>query len=183
MRTSSASGCGSPAAPSASSCGASTRRDSEQGEQQEPTMAVNLDRPSAAAHEPRPLAPRRPFSHSGQFHLESHFPLQWELTQTVTSSCCSLHILSRQDHERPMEMLLVLDELIYECIIINTYTLFMIPESGERSRQDLSLRTAKFHVATITDDLHVLNAESSCLLILIAAPRHTSHCASKWTQA
>lgn len=59
----------------------------------------------------------------------------------------------------------------------------MIPESGERSHQDLSLRTAKFHVATITDDLHVLNAESSCLLILIAAPRHTSHCASKWTQA
>lgn len=47
----------------------------------------------------------------------------------------------------------------------------MIPESGERSHQDLSLTTAKFHVATITDNLHVLNAESSCLLSLIAAPQ------------
>lgn len=55
----------------------------------------------------------------------------------------------------------------------------MIPDSGERSHQDLSLRTGKFHVATITDDLHVLNAESSCLLSLIAAPQtHLTLCIS-----
>ena len=57
VRTSSASGWGSPAAPSASGCGASTRRDSEQGGTARAHNGSQPDRPSAAASPASAIAP------------------------------------------------------------------------------------------------------------------------------